>query len=137
MRGSPREWASRAVSLYRSYQADGIVVEVNQGGDMVAHTIRTIDPRAKIIEVRASRGKHIRAEPIAALYEQGRIAHVGGFPALESQMTQMTTAGYQGDGSPDRLDALVWAFTELFDGMVKPKADASRFAIPSRRGWMA
>lgn len=137
MRGSPREWAARAVSLYRSYQADGIVVEVNQGGDMVAHTIRTIDPRAKIIEVRASRGKHIRAEPIAALYEQGRIAHVGGFPALESQMTQMTTAGYQGDGSPDRLDALVWAFTELFDGMVKPKADASRFAIPSRRGWMA
>jgi phage terminase large subunit-like protein len=120
--GSPRDWASRAVSLYRSYAADGIVVEVNQGGDMVAHTIRTIDPTAKVIEVRASRGKHVRAEPIAALYEQGRVAHVGSFPDLENQMTQMTLAGYEGTGSPDRLDALVWALTALFPAMVeRPK----------------
>lgn len=134
--GSPTEWARRAVSLYRSWDADGIVVEVNQGGDMVAHTIRTIDPTAHIIEVRASRGKHVRAEPIAALYEQGKIAHVGAFPVLESQMTQMTTSGYEGDGSPDRVDALVWAMTELFPGMTERVADASKFAIPASRGWM-
>lgn len=134
--GSPTEWARRAVSLYRSWDADGIVVEVNQGGDMVAHTIRTIDPTAHIIEVRASRGKHVRAEPIAALYEQGKIAHVGAFPVLEGQMTQMTTSGYEGDGSPDRVDALVWAMTELFPGMTERVADASKFAIPVSRGWM-
>jgi len=137
MGGSPAEWARRAVSLYRSYQADGIVVEVNQGGDMVAHTIRTVDPSANIIEVRASRGKHVRAEPIAALYEQGKIAHVGAFPLLEGQMTQMTTDGFQGDGSPDRVDALVWAFTELFPDMVERVPDVSRFKIPTRRGWMS
>ena len=135
--GSPMEWARRAVSLYRSYSADGIVVEVNQGGDMVAHTIRTVDPNANIIEVRASRGKHVRAEPIAALYEQGRISHVGAYPQLESQMTQMPTAGYEGDGSPDRVDALVWAFTELFPDMVERQPVAQLLPPPRRRGWMA
>jgi phage terminase large subunit-like protein len=137
MQGSPAEWARRAVSLYRSWNADGIVVEVNQGGDMVAHTLRTVDPMANIIEVRASRGKHVRAEPIAALYEQGKIAHVGSYPELENQMTQMTQHGYQGDGSPDRLDALVWAFSELFPGMVDgvPKVEAYNYK-PARGGWM-
>jgi phage terminase large subunit-like protein len=124
MRGSPSEWARRAVSLYRSWRADAIIVEVNQGGDMVKSTIRTIDPYAHVIEVRATRGKHVRAEPIAALYEQGKIVHVGAFPELEVQMTQMTTAGYGGPGSPDRVDALVWAFTDLFREMTAPiKAD--------------
>lgn len=136
--GSPSDWAKRAVSLYRSYQADGIVVEVNQGGDMVAHTLRTVDPNVNIIEVRASRGKHVRAEPISALYEQGKIGHVGSFPELESQMTQMTTTGYEGDGSPDRVDALVWAFTELFPEMTERVPDVSKFVIPrSRKGWMS
>lgn len=134
--GSPNEWARRAVSLYRSWGADAIVIEVNQGGDMVAHTIRTIDPNVKIKEVRASRGKHVRAEPIAALYEQGRVAHVGAFPALENQMTQMTTNGYEGEGSPDRVDALVWAMTELFPGMTERASDPARYAIPKKRGWM-
>ena len=134
--GSPHEWARRAVSLYRSWSADCIVIEVNQGGDMVAHTIRTIDPNVKIKEVRASRGKHVRAEPIAALYEQGRVAHVGAFPELENQMTQMTTAGFEGEGSPDRVDALVWAMTELFPSMTQPTVDASKYAIPRGRGWM-
>ena len=104
---------------------------------MVAHTLRTIDPNVKIREVRASRGKHVRAEPIAALYEQGRVAHVGAFPELEAQMTQMTTSGYEGEGSPDRVDALVWAFTELFPGMVDRAPDPARYAIPKRRGWMS
>ena len=134
--GSPPEWARRAVSLYRSWSADCIVIEVNQGGDMVAHTIRTIDPNVKIREVRASRGKHVRAEPIAALYEQGRAAHVGAFPELEAQMTQMTTSGFEGEGSPDRVDALVWAMTELFPGMTERAPDPARYAIPKKRGWM-
>ena len=85
MRGSPGEWARRAVSLYRSYGADGIVIEVNQGGDMATHTLRSIDPTVKIIEVRATRGKHVRAEPIAALYEQGRCAHVGALLSLRGR----------------------------------------------------
>lgn len=135
--GSPNDWARRAVSLYRSWNADCIVIEVNQGGDMVAHTIRTIDPNVNIKEVRASRGKHVRAEPIAALYEQGRVAHVGSFPELEAQMTQMTVNGYEGEGSPDRVDALVWAMTELFPSMTERAVDPSRYAIPRRgRGWM-
>ena len=134
--GSPNEWARRAVSLYRSWNADAIVIEVNQGGDMVAHTIRTIDPNVKIKEVRASRGKHVRAEPIAALYEQGRVAHVGSFPELEAQMTQMTTNGFEGEGSPDRVDALVWAMTDLFPGMTERAPDPARYAIPKKRGWM-
>ena len=131
--GSPNEWARRAVSLYRSWSADCIVIEVNQGGDMVAHTIRTIDPNVKIKEVRASRGKHVRAEPIAALYEQGRVAHVGAFPELEAQMTQMTTNGFEGEGSPDRVDALVWAMTDLFPAMVSA-APKPILPMPQRVG---
>lgn len=137
LQGSPMEWARRVISLYRSWAADAIVVEVNQGGDMVKHTLHTIDPDANIIEVRASRGKHVRAEPIAALYEQGRIAHVGAFPELESQMTQMTIHGFEGTGSPDRVDALVWAFSELFPDMTERVPDTSRLFAPVRAvGWM-
>lgn len=137
MTGSPMDWARKAIALAKKWQADGVVVEVNQGGDMVAHTLRSIAPNLNIIEVRATKGKHVRAEPIASLYEQGRIKHVGSFPELENQMTQMTTQGYQGGGSPDRVDALVWAFTELFPDMVETVPDASRFEIPAARGgWL-
>lgn len=140
MQGSPMDWARKAIALAKQYSADGVVVEVNQGGDMVAHTLRTIAPLLNIIEVRATKGKHVRAEPISALYEQGRIRHVGSFPHLEAQMTQMTTNGYQGDGSPDRVDAMVWAFTELFPDMTEQVPDASRFYQTARGrggGWMA
>lgn len=85
---------------------------------MVRQTLHSVRAGLNIIEVRATRGKHVRAEPIAALYEQGRVRHVGAFAALEDQMTAMTNAGYEGEGSPDRLDALVWALSELFPGMV-------------------
>ncbi len=111
----PTEWARKAVTLYRDHHADRIVAEVNNGGDMVEATIRIIDPNASYSAVRASRGKVVRAEPVAALYEQGRIHHVGMFAALEDQCCAFTTdfdrsaAGY----SPDRVDALVWALTEL------------------------
>lgn len=119
VKGSPLTWARRAIAIHDKYGADGIVVEVNQGGDMVAQTLRSVRQTLNIIEVRASRGKHVRAEPIAALYEQGRVFHVGQFPELETQMTMMTAAGYEGENSPDRLDAAVWALTELFPDMIQ------------------
>lgn len=118
MKGTPRQWADRAVATYDRWDADAIIVERNQGGDMVKHTLKSVRPEIKIIEVVATRGKHVRAEPIAALYSMGRVSHVGTFPQLEDQMCQMTAAGYEGNGSPDRCDALVWAMTELFPSMV-------------------
>src|SRR6202011_1260431 len=101
--------------LYRQHKADRIVAEVNNGGDMVEATIRMVDPNVSYNKVHASRGKVIRAEPVAALYEQGCIHHVGAFPTLEDQQCAFTTdfdrkaAGF----SPDRVDALVWALTDL------------------------
>lgn len=118
LRGTPRDWATRALSTHDLYEADAIVVEVNQGGDMVKHTLQSIRPNVRIIEVRASKGKHVRAEPISALYAADRVSHVGTFAELENQMCQMTAAGYEGEGSPDRVDALVWAMTELFPSMI-------------------
>lgn len=136
--GTPAEWARQVNKMVLKWGADAVVVEVNQGGDMVAHTLRVVAPNMNIIEVRASRGKHVRAEPVAALYEQGRIRHVGQYPELENQMTQFTNEGYQGEDSPDRVDAMVWAFTELFPDMVDPTPDASRFNIgPSSAGFFA
>jgi len=107
--GSPLEWARAAVAAYYRHKADFIVVEVNNGGDLVAANIRTIDPAVRIVEVRATRGKFTRAEPVASLYEQGRIHHVGYFAGLEDQLCEWVP----GDKSPDRLDALVWLFTRL------------------------
>lgn len=117
--GSPREWASAAVAAYDLHEADAMVIEVNQGGDMVKHTILSIRPNIRIIEVRASKGKHVRAEPISALYELNKVSHIGIYPKLEAQMVLTTAAGYEGDGSPDRLDALVWLLTELFPRIIR------------------
>lgn len=114
MHGQPHQWAERAIALYDAWEADAIVVEVNQGGELVRDTLRTRRPGLPVIQVRATRGKHVRAEPIAALYALGRISHVGTFPELENQMLRMTAAGYEGLGSPDRLDAMIWALSELF-----------------------
>lgn len=108
---SPLAWAERVAALYRRWQADRVVVEVNQGGDLVTDVLKTAQPAIPVRAVRASRGKILRAEPIAALYEQRRIRHAGTFPALEDQMTAFTGSG--GEASPDRLDALVWALTDL------------------------
>jgi phage terminase large subunit-like protein len=110
---SPQQWAERVVAVYHAHGADRVVVEVNQGGAMVATMIQTVDPTVPIRSVHATRGKGLRAEPVAALYEQGRVGHRGMFRALEDQMALMTVGGFQGSGSPDRLDALVWAITEL------------------------
>lgn len=113
---SPHEWATRAVQAYREYAADRIVAETNQGGEMVENTLRTVDPNVAYKGVHASRGKHVRAEPVAALYEQHRVHHVGYFAKLEDQLTAITDSGYTGSESPDRADALVWAITELMLG---------------------
>lgn len=113
---SPDGWGRRAVQTYEQFQADRIVAERNYGGAMVEAVIRAADPSVAFKEVTASRGKIARAEPIAALYEQGRVSHVGGFADLEDQLCNMTAAGFAGKGSPDRADALVWALTELMLG---------------------
>lgn len=113
---SPDGWGRRAVAAYEKFNADRIVAERNFGGAMVKHVISTVDPLVSYKEVTASRGKVARAEPVAALYEQGRVSHVGSHPDLEDQMCNMTASGYVGEGSPDRADALVWALTELMLG---------------------
>jgi len=106
---SPDAWARRAVGSYHDLHADRIVGEQNNGGDLVRHTITTVDPKVSYKAVTASKGKHTRAEPVAALYEQGKVHHVGSFPQLEDQMCTWVP----GEDSPDRMDALVWALTEL------------------------
>ncbi len=126
-RASPDTWARIAVGAYRTWQADRIVGEVNQGGDMVELTIRTVDPNVPYRAVHASRGKRTRAEPIAALWEQQRCHLVGTFPALEDQLCAALPEGT--DGLDDRLDALVWAFTEL--GLA-----GSTWEIPGAQAWV-
>ena len=113
---SPEGWARRVHETFTEFSADRIVAEKNFGGAMVEAVIRTVDKRLPVKMVTASRGKIARAEPVAALYEQGRVRHVGAFPQLEDQMVAMTPSGYVGEGSPDRADALVWALTELMLG---------------------
>jgi len=112
VRGTPEQWASRAVAAYHDHKADRIVAEKNQGGDMVESTIRHVDPNVAYRGVHASKGKLPRAEPISALYEQGRCHHVGVFAGLEEEMCNYVPGA---EKSPDRMDAAVWAFTELFD----------------------
>lgn len=117
LRGSPEEWARAAVKLYRELGADRIVAEKNNGGEMVAHVIRSVDRSVPVTLVHASRGKHVRAEPISALYEQGRVHHVGRFDKLEDQMCLFSIDNVRDEntGSPDRVDALVWGLSQLFD----------------------
>jgi len=111
---TPDGWAMRAVALYRRLEADAIVAEVNQGGDMVRAVLKQVDGAVPVKEVHATRGKYLRAEPIAAMYAQGKVKHVGAsFAELEDQMCDFGVGGLSGGGSPDRLDALVWAVTEL------------------------
>ena len=110
---SPSDWARAAIAAMQRHKADRLVAEVNQGGDLVASVLRQVDPLVPVRKVHAAKGKMARAEPVAALYEQGRVKHLRGLAALEEQMAQMTAQGWQGRGSPDRLDALVWAVTEL------------------------
>jgi len=132
LKGSPEQWATRTIAAYDEHEADCIVIEINQGGDMVKHTLDSIRPGLPIRQVRATKGKHVRAEPISALYKTGRVSHVGTFPELEDEMCKMTAGGYEGEGSPDRCDALVWAMTELFPSMVEKKEDNFDYHVPDR-----
>lgn len=125
---SPHVWAQAALDAMARHGADRLVAEVNQGGDLVESVIRQIDPMVSFKAVRATRGKVARAEPVAALYEQGRVRHCRGMAELEDQMCQMTAQGFRGRGSPDRVDALVWAMTDL---MIEP---SQRWSRPRVRG---
>jgi phage terminase large subunit-like protein len=126
----PEEWAKSAVSLYNYYKADCIVAEKNQGGEMVEAVIRAVNQNISIKLVHASRGKVVRAEPIAALYARRRVRHVKEFSELEDQMCSFSvgfdrsSAGY----SPDRVDALVWGLTELFPGLVEDRAPGANLS---------
>ena len=116
---SPSAWAEAAIAAMERWGAERLVAEVNQGGAMVESVLRQVDPLVPFRAVHASRGKVARAEPVAALYEQGRVRHLRGLARLEDQMCRMTARGYVGHGSPDRVDALVWALHEL---MIQPAA---------------
>jgi phage terminase large subunit-like protein len=114
LKASPASWGRVAVGAYHEFGADRIVAERNFGGAMVEHVIRTTDASVAFREVSASRGKVARAEPVAAVYEQGRVSHIGDdLTLLEDELCQMTGNGFSGSGSPDRADALVWALSEL------------------------
>lgn len=124
----PSVWAKAAIRAMEAHGADRLVAEVNQGGDMVSEVIRQVDPLVPVKTVHASRGKVARAEPVAALYEQGRVKHMKGLGKLEDQMCAMTSQGFEGRGSPDRVDALVWALNEL---MIVPAAKWRRPQVRS------
>ncbi len=132
VRGGPTEWARAAIAARERHGAERLVAEVNQGGDLVESVIRQVDPLVPFRALRAGRGKGLRAEPVAALYEQGRVSHLRGregrLGVLEDQMCRMTVRGFEGRGSPDRLDALVWALHEL---MIEP---ATHYRRPQVRG---
>lgn len=113
LKGSPDEWAKKAVQAYHDYDASYIVAEVNQGGQMVVSTLQTVDRTVPVKTVHASKGKHIRFAPVGALYEQLRIHHVGRFASLEQEVCSFTLEGFEGKNSPDRADAAVYAVTEL------------------------
>jgi len=153
IRGNPEDWARKAVSLYRSWSADKIIAEKNQGGLMVESTIKAVDRSVPVELVHASRGKVVRAEPISALYEQGRVHHVGRFDQLEDQMCMFSIDNVRNtsNGSPDRVDALVWGLTKIFDKLtgrrlivegVTDKTKIEEFAMDdyardTPNGWMA
>ena len=127
---SPEAWARRAVTAYHAHKADRIVAERNFGGAMVAAVIRAVEAGLPYKEVNASRGKVARAEPVSALYEQGRVSHVGPLLELEDELLAFTSNGYTGPHSPNRADALVWALTEVMLGHLKPPPVSGPVRIP-------
>ena len=122
---APDAWARRAVAAFHEYDADCIVAEVNQGGDMVKAVIAQEDANVPVRGVRATRGKWVRAEPVAALYAHGRVTHAPGLTALEDEMCSFGANGLSEGHSPDRVDALVWALTELLLGVAGPRVRAT------------
>jgi len=123
VKAGPATWGRIATDAYDRHQADIVVAEINYGGAMVKQVIQTARPRTPYKELRASRGKVVRAEPISSLVEAGKVRLVGYFPELEEELSGFTTGGYTGEGSPNRADAFVWAFAELFPGMVSERKE--------------
>jgi hypothetical protein len=136
VKAGPATWGNIATTAYERHEADIIVGEQNYGGAMVEMTIKTARPRTPYKSVTASRGKVVRAEPFSSLYEQGKIRHVGYFRDLEDELTSFSTMGYMGAGSPNRADALVWALTEIFPGIVKPRKAKAQVEQDYGGGWM-
>lgn len=142
VKAGPATWGRVATSAYDRHQADVIVGEVNYGGAMVQHTIQTSRPRTPYKAVSASRGKAIRAEPMSALYEQGKVRHVGEFRDLEDELVAFSTVGYTGENSPNRADAWIWVLTELFPGIVNERKPAftgpklNSRPVTGSTGWM-
>lgn len=130
VKAGPATWGNVATTAFDRHQADCVVGETNYGGAMVGHVIQSARPRTPYKQVTASRGKAVRAEPVSSLYEQGKIRHAGTFRELEEELVAFSTFGYTGNGSPNRADALVWAITELFPGIV---SGASRAAKPAAK----
>lgn len=143
VKAGPATWGRIATSAYDRHQADVVLGEKNYGGEMVRFTILTARPRTPFKFVQATRGKTVRAEPMSALYEQGKVCHVGFFPDLEEELAAFATTGYMGSGSPNRADAWIWVLTELFPGLTKAEAipdEVDEFpGMPTRRtqGWMS
>jgi phage terminase large subunit-like protein len=132
IKAGPATWGRVATDAYDRHAADVIVGEVNFGGEMVRTTIMTARPRTPFKKVTASRGKHLRAEPFSALYEQGKVRHVGLLSKLEDELCALSTIGYTGQGSPNRADALVWALAELFPAIVAPAKEKRAGPPPPR-----
>ena len=142
VKAGPAVWGKVAVDAYIRHEADAVVGEANYGGAMVQHVIRTAaaqrNARVNYRKVTATRGKVVRAEPISALYEDGKVRHVGYLRDLEDELSGFTTNGYVGDRSPNRADALVWAITELFPAIVAPQKSqiiTSSLILPSANFW--
>jgi hypothetical protein len=134
LKGAPDQWARAVVTAYKAYKADRVYAESNYGGDMVESTLRTVEPGISFKQVTASRGKAIRAEPISALYEQGKVHHVGSFESLESEM--LTWLPNFSSWSPNRMDALVWVLTELMVGAGGVPAACVGLEPPEELDWL-
>ena len=130
---------SVVTTAFDRHMADCVVAEENYGGAMVKHVIQAARPRTPYRAVHASRGKAVRAEPISALYELGKVRHAGNYPKLEDEMCSFSTAGYLGSGSPNRVDAMVWAFSELFPMLTKGADTPRKIVRPRPMGgsWMS
>lgn len=142
VKAGPATWGKIATDAYDRHAADVVVGEANYGGAMVQYTIQTCRPRTPYKQVTATRGKAVRAEPFSALYEQGKVRHVGDFSELEDEMIAFSTSGYLGGSSPNRADAAIWALAELFPGLVRPAKDKPKPSKPARHpgsagGWMS
>lgn len=133
VKAGPATWGKVVTNAYERHEADAVVGETNYGGAMVQHVIQTARPKTNFRKVTATRGKVVRAEPVSALYEQGKVRHVGFLIDLEDELMAFTTGGYMGEKSPNRADALVWAITELFPGVIKPRKAKTEVEAVAKR----